>query len=404
MKKIVATFAALIFCGIAFSQTHNFQFKYTNGENSRIISTVDEDVYVNGLFFHSTKILNRIFCKTTATDSKGRGKLEATFMTSETSNAKGQSFSWGNKYESVFWRDARGVYDISDEYFMPTVRDVPVFPKPNLTKGAKWTYSGHEAHDMRQTFGVDKPFKVPFTANYEYLGDEYNEEKKKSFAVIKAEYDLSFKSPVEIVTEDLMNSPATTTGYSHQKIFWDYEKGNIDNYSEEFSIEIKTFSGNKITFKGTATSRVNEVEQVATAENLKKISESVNTMGLENIDVKKSDKGIIISVENIQFKADSAVLEESEKKKLLRISEILKKYKNDLLITGYCANIGTQESQKVLSEERAASVAEFLSTLKVRTPECIFTEGKGSENPLASDATAEGRAKNRRVEITIVDE
>lgn len=392
-------------CSNLYAEGREFRFLYKAAETSRILSTVTEDVYINDMFFHSAKILNRVFCKTLSVDKDGRGNIEATFMTSESATGgNGQNFSWGNKYESNFIRDKLGSYKISDEYFMPTVRDVPTFPERALKIGDKWTASGSEAHDMRQTFNVQKPFHVPFTATYQYLRDEKDATSTKNFAVIDAKYDIGFHSPAKTVSDDMINSPAITTGYSHQTLYWDIERGTLDNYNEEFEIIITTYAGNKITFRGKADAHINETEKTATTENLKKISESVTDMGLANIDVKKSDKGIIISVENIQFKADSAVLEESEKVKLRNIANILKKYKNDLLITGYCANIGSIESQKTLSEERAASVAQFLSTLKVRTPECIFTEGKGSNNPLASDATAEGRAKNRRVEITIVDE
>lgn len=405
MKKIFSFLYIILLMTAAGAQERLFRFQYKDGETSRILSTVEEDVFINGAFFHHAKILNRVFCKVTEVDKNGRGRYEATFMTSESaSSGGGDNFSWGNKYESVFWRSGRGEYEIGDNYFMPTVRNVPVFPVRKVKPGDTWTNEGREAHDMRQTFGVEKPFEVPFTAQYKYLRDEKSPDGGKSFAIIDVKYDIGFHSPTKKITEAEINNPAVTTGYSHQTLYWDIERGTLDNYNEDFSIEVTTYAGNKITFKGTANARINETQQTATAENLKKISESVTDMGLKNIDVKKSDKGIIISVENIQFKADSSVLEESEKTKLRNIAGILNNYKNDLLITGYCANIGTQESQKTLSEERAASVAEFLTKLKVRPPECIFTEGKGSANPLASDSTAEGRAKNRRVEITIVDE
>lgn len=405
MKKFSLVSVLLIFSAFLFSQGTLLQFKYTKDLTTRILSNVDEAVYINGTFLHNTKILNRIFCKITEVDEKGSGKYEASFMTSETATANGgKSFSWGNKYESLFTRDKTGKYTISDDYFMPVVRDVPLFPNHKVKVGDKWTGEGQEAHDLRNTFNINTPYKVPFTANYTYLKDEKDKDGEAIFNVIGVEYQLYYKSPTLAEGAAEANTPLITQGFSNQTIYWDNEKGSIDHYNEEFDIMIQTVGGDKITFKGTATAKVSQTEQVNTAENLKKISESVQDMGLQNIDVKKSDKGIIISVENIQFEADSSVLLESEKQKLRNIANILKTYKNDLLITGYCANIGSQESQKVLSEERAASVAEYLALLKVRTPSAIFTEGKGSKNPLASDATAEGRAKNRRVEITIIDE
>ena len=94
---------------------------------------------------------------------------------------------------------------------------------------------------------------------------------------------------------------------------------------------------------------------------------------------------------------------ESEKLKLRKIADILKQYSNDLLITGHCAERGTAKARQKLSEQRAESVADFLKMMGVRDEYHIFTKGQGAREPVASNATEEGRAKNRRVEITIMD-
>ena len=94
---------------------------------------------------------------------------------------------------------------------------------------------------------------------------------------------------------------------------------------------------------------------------------------------------------------------ESEKIKLKKIAQILKQFDNDLLITGHCADRGSKKNQMKISEDRAVSVAEFLSELDVRNPNCIFTLGKGASEPVDSNLTESGRKRNRRVEITLMD-
>ncbi|MBO4728954.1 MAG: OmpA family protein, partial [Spirochaetaceae bacterium] len=87
-----------------------------------------------------------------------------------------------------------------------------------------------------------------------------------------------------------------------------------------------------------------------------------------------------------------------------KISEILRNYPaNDLLISGYTARAGTEESCIALSKERAAAVADFLVKLGVKDASCIFTQGFGSSFPIADNSTTEGMARNRRVEITIMN-
>ena len=109
-------------------------------------------------------------------------------------------------------------------------------------------------------------------------------------------------------------------------------------------------------------------------------------------------------MENIQFKPDSAELVNSEKEKIKKIATILQAYPdNDLLVSGHTALAGTEKARQQLSEERAESVAKFLVSLGVKDKYHVFTQGFGARIPIASNKTEAGKAKNRRVEITILD-
>ncbi|MEJ2362974.1 MAG: OmpA family protein, partial [Gammaproteobacteria bacterium] len=57
-----------------------------------------------------------------------------------------------------------------------------------------------------------------------------------------------------------------------------------------------------------------------------------------------------------------------------------------------------------LSEKRAQNVARFLTDVGHIPADKITTEGYGSQQPVASNATAEGRAENRRIDVLIVNE
>ncbi|MGP1459298.1 MAG: OmpA family protein [Treponema sp.] len=391
---------------ITDAEPKRFEFKFTKNDRSRILSSVDEDIFINGRFHHHAEILNRISAKITAVSPDGSGEAEALFMTSENSTGEhGGNFTWGQEYKSVFTRAKSGAYRIADTYFMPTVRNVPVFPDTPLKAGDKWSEDGHEAHDLRRTFAIQKPFKVPFTANYEYKGDKVDG-SGNVLSLIEVKYNLYFESPRKNsqLTADQMNLPAMTMGHSHQKIWWDNGKGTIDNYSETFRIIIQTFAGDTLTFQGTARAELTEFERSSTRENREKITGTVQELGLKDIVVKESDKGLTISIENVNFEADSAELAPEEKTKLRYIADILKKFGNDILVTGHCARRGTEQAQQELSEQRAASVASFLTQLGVRTSDCIFTQGKGAQEPVAPNDTEAGRKRNRRVEIMLMDE
>ena len=73
------------------------------------------------------------------------------------------------------------------------------------------------------------------------------------------------------------------------------------------------------------------------------------------------------------------------------------------MVSGHTALAGTAGARLKLSQERAKSVAEYLVQLGVRHAHQIFTQGFGAEKPVAPNTPEEGKARNRRVEITIMD-
>ena len=222
--------------------------------------------------------------------------------------------------------------------------------------------------------------------------------------MLEVKYNLSFESPIPenlyLITDDF---PVTTMGFSNQTIWWDNEKGQIDHYTEDFRIVMETYLGNQYDFRGKAHAEVTDFERTATDEKVAEVLEKVKNMDLQDVSVTKSDKGLTISVENIQFKPNSAELMESEKRKIDKIAKIIENYPNDLLISGHTALSGTAESCQTLSEERADSVAKYMIKIGLRDKYHVFTQGFGARIPLASNATPEGMARNRRVEITILD-
>lgn len=401
-KKIFFSFVFLAITN-AFFFAEEFTFKYNAGDSYRILSLVHEDVYFNGEFSHHAEIVNRISVNVTDVDENGNGTHEATFMTSESSsNETGKAvFSWGEEYESVFTRTPQGVYTISDEYFMPVVRNVPTFPQKDLKPGDTWTANGEEAHDLRRGFNLETPFKVPFTVKYKYIGKENVEGKE--LHKITAQYTMNFTNKQRPV-DNRIDYPYTTMGYSNQTIYWDAINGCINSYSEEFRILIETAYGTTAVFEGTASAEISDFVTTKVKTTTNEIENQLKDLGVENTQVTKTDKGLTISIENIQFLPDSAVLRDSEKEKLKKIAQILSTYKeNDLLITGHTALAGSAQARQKLSEERASSVASYLIELGVKDAYHIFSRGFGANQPIADNTTEEGKARNRRVEITILD-
>ena len=94
-------------------------------------------------------------------------------------------------------------------------------------------------------------------------------------------------------------------------------------------------------------------------------------------------------------------LNSNGKESLKQVATELENYPEaEVLVEGHTDNVGGDEINQVISEKRAASVATSLKQdYGVRNNIAVI--GKGKKEPIASNDTAEGRAKNRRVEITI---
>ena len=107
---------------------------------------------------------------------------------------------------------------------------------------------------------------------------------------------------------------------------------------------------------------------------------------------------------DVFFDKDSAVLKDEAKPALADLAHLAKSLQGYLIeISGYASNaLGSKKDQE-LSEERAAAVARyFYEVQNIPMRRILIPVGYGSTHPLASNANAEGRELNRRVDIKIL--
>ncbi|MDR1411402.1 MAG: OmpA family protein [Spirochaetaceae bacterium] len=386
------------------SGAEEFFYKHRAGDKYRILSTVREDVYLDRRLSHSALILNRIAVTIEGLSSgESRARHSAVFDTAESTRPAGtagesRGFSWAREYRSVFDRDELGYVYIDREYFMPVVRNVPVFPRRDLEPGDTWIAEGHEAHDFRDTFGVPDPYRIPFTAQYRYLGER--EWKGNFYPAIEVKYRIQNDSPE--VRGPLW--PRRIRGSSDQIIFWDRGLGQPRSYREQFAMAFELANGRVIEYRGEAEAEILEAASMDREKLAGELAKAIEEMEVEDVSVRVDDKGVTLSLEDIQFLPDSARLTAREQGKLDRIAEILGRYASrDIEVAGHTALAGTAEGRETLSRERAAAVADYLIGRGARSPDRVIIRGYGAERPAADNATEEGRRRNRRVEITILE-
>jgi OmpA-OmpF porin, OOP family len=108
-----------------------------------------------------------------------------------------------------------------------------------------------------------------------------------------------------------------------------------------------------------------------------------------------------ITLDRIAFDTDSAVLTAESSEQLDNIATILRAYpRAHVAVVGHTDSVGGEAENVVLSRARAHNVAAKLTADGVQ-PQRVHAEGYGSQRPIADNATEEGRAQNRRVELGV---
>lgn len=128
-----------------------------------------------------------------------------------------------------------------------------------------------------------------------------------------------------------------------------------------------------------------------------------SSFGDSRIGVVNTGSSLIVTMpQDILFATGSAELSGPLRSDLQVLARHLNKYPNSTVqVIGHTDNVGSAASNLTLSRQRASSVASELIAGGVRASR-ISAIGRGEDQPVASNLTAEGRAQNRRVEIVIL--
>jgi outer membrane protein OmpA-like peptidoglycan-associated protein len=121
------------------------------------------------------------------------------------------------------------------------------------------------------------------------------------------------------------------------------------------------------------------------------------------VSVTRSGNNIILNMPgNITFATNSADINASFYPVLNSVALVLKEFDKTVVdVAGHADSVGSDESNLALSQRRASSVTAYLSSQGIN-PQRLIAVGYGESRPIASNDTPEGRAQNRRVEITLV--
>ncbi len=128
-----------------------------------------------------------------------------------------------------------------------------------------------------------------------------------------------------------------------------------------------------------------------------KLSEQLNSI----LQTRDSARGLIVSMSDVLFDTGKYSLKPSAREKLAKVAGILLSYPFlNIEVGGYTDNVGGDEMNQKLSENRAGSVRDYLVQEGVAA-NSVSAKGFGNSLPVASNDNAAGRQQNRRVELLV---
>ncbi len=231
----------------------------------------------------------------------------------------------------------------------------------------------------------------------------------------KERSDLEFVNPIATLYDDLdiraevdkklldMDAKFAPMEAKINKIMMD---GDNDGVSDVFDKEPNTAAGAIVDGAG----RSRDTDGDGIADNLDKcptqkgpapdgcpveVKPTIVVLTKEEIQVVQT------AFKNIEFETNKAILKESSFASLKDLATLLKnKPAYKIRITGHTDSDGSNAANLKLSTDRAASVKEYLTGNGVGADQTV-SEGKGEQFPIATNKTAAGKQKNRRVELEI---
>jgi len=400
MKKILLMVFFLSMGSFSYGQ-ELLRFSYSSGQRYHIEGLVEEDVYRNDILLKSVQMKNEGDIIITEV-SGGRALHEGTFYYFTRDGISGD-FVLEEEYPTRYFRDIYGNYEIEDSFFMPIVRGVPTFPEDPVNIGDQWTSRAHEAHDFRKAYGISTPVIFPAAVSYQYLGNTRRD--GNNIAKISINYVINYSLKYQYGTRFDVPLPFRVIGYFNQLYLWNLDKGHAHSYKENFDYVFIMSNGETLEYSGKSEAAVTTTVQLEQRDAVLQNIESRLKKNMPSVIVTGTEQGIVINVGEILFKFDSDELSDTASIDLDNIVDVLSEFsERRIRVIGHTDSTGPEDYNLSLSLRRARRTA---TELKRRAPELsnrITYIGMGERKPLVSNDTEEGRKKNRRVEIIILNE
>lgn len=447
MKKSLIILFSLL-CFLTVTVTAQEVISYTGNDNYTLVERTNLRRYDNGKYTGLMSREVRSFLTMTRT-AGGNIRYDGDFFIEQDTvkNSQIQFTGIHDAIPSSFFIDEMGVVSMEEDNGYPSFRSFPSYPRTNLYPGDSWKADSIRAIDPLNNGTVTK---IPMTIQYTYV----RRENYKGEEVYRITAQWATRYGLSCIDYD-GDSNLKSAGGSHKaNILVNCQTGAMTFMTDQVDETFVYHDGKQVTYKGVIllfTEYPPSVPHEEVLPELKRLgavaiadtssgnkpaldtnSDPVNTsswigknsassnnsakakktdasvikaadLGTKKITVQETDSGIKLAIHDLKFKPDSAELMPGEAERLDEIAAVLKKAGNGkFLVEGHTADTGYAKGELKVSQERARSIAEELSKRGIDAGRFIC-KGLGATSPIADNSTPEGKAMNRRVEITILE-
>lgn len=375
------------------------------GEEVEILRRWNYTTRLNGRYQGHTNRETLLLLSSGAASDGYAGELLVSENTTRDSRTVAQRMAERNAAEIVYRRN--GETEAPSGQRAPLFRSVPRFPDEPVAPGEEWLAPGVAQLYLDNDTAVAIPVLVAYT--YEGITDYQGERVHHISGQYALRAPLSRGELGSHPAADLMAGlPTLPREYvlhgSHQlSILLPVGGGPPLLHRTMLREQLRLPSGSVEERSGFLLTWYETTGDFDVLDEAARIASRIEESGIEDVEVRATeDNRVALSLRNLQFVADQAVLLPGERPRLDEIAAALRSVPGrNILVIGHTADVGTAISQIELSFERAKRIVDELTARGIE-PGRLLYDGRGGSEPVASNDTEAGRAANRRVEIEIL--
>ena len=289
-----------------------------------------------------------------------------------------------------------GAYAIEGDGAYPTLRGFPIVPKAEISVGNRWTGVGTR---LVEPLHDGKFSRVRFYSDYRYDGEVTR--GGETVRVITAAYAVRYRKGDDPAGDVRLQS---ISGNHAVSIQLSAPSGALSFMRDQMDETYAFVDGTSVQLKGFILTWLTSATPLNREETADKIAKKLKESGTKDVVIEQKKEGVSVSLNNIHFVAEQATFLPDELSRLEALAGALKLIEGrSFHVIGHTAAVGTPESQYDLSVKRAKAVVDFLASHGISAGRFLY-EGRGGTEPVAPSDTEENMAKNRRVEIFILED